>query len=121
MSTPSDKLPEGSDGPRTPPSDPFELWRQVYAANERAWKAALERTMGSPAFAEAQGKLMDSWLNAQRLLRDQTRSYLEAANVPTREDISRLGELIIGLEEKVDQMLDRLRDLEDRLRERPQG
>ena len=103
------------------PSDPFELWRQVYAANEKAWNEALERTMGSPAFAEAQGKLLDTWLNAQKVLRDQMRSYLEAANVPTREDISRLGELIVGLEEKVDQVLDRLQDLEDRSRQRPEA
>jgi polyhydroxyalkanoic acid synthase PhaR subunit len=100
-----------------PPSDPFALWKQIYEANERAWSTALERAMSSPAFAETQGKVLETFLQAQRAVRDQMRSYLEAVNVPTREDIARLGELILGLEEKVDQLDDRLGRLEQSLRE----
>ena len=40
------------------------------------------------------------------------RSYLEQINLPTREDIGRLGELIVSLEEKVDQLDDRLARIE---------
>ena len=98
------------------PSDPFALWRQIYEANERAWSTALERAMNSPAFAETQGKVLETFLQAQRAVRDQMRSYLEAVNVPTREDIARLGELIVGLEEKVDRLEDRLGSLEQSLR-----
>jgi len=100
-----------------PPSDPFALWRQIYEANERAWSTALERAMNSPAFAETQGKVLETFLQAQRAVRDQMRSYLEAVNVPTREDIARLGELIVGLEEKVDRLEDRLGSLEQSLRD----
>jgi polyhydroxyalkanoic acid synthase PhaR subunit len=100
-----------------PPSDPFVLWRQIYEANERAWSTALERAMNSPAFAETQGKVLETFLQAQRAVRDQMRSYLEAVNVPTREDIARLGELIVGLEEKVDRLEDRLGSLEQSLRD----
>ena len=103
MSNPPDqpnKLP--------PASDPFEFWRQVYEANERAWNASLERAMGTPAFAEAQGKLLETFLAAQKTARDNMRTYLETINVPTREDIARLGEMIAGLEEKIDQLDDRL-------------
>jgi polyhydroxyalkanoic acid synthase PhaR subunit len=106
VSTPSE--------PSERPNDPLELWRQVYAANERAWNAAIERSMANPAFAEAQGKLLETFLNVQKTFREQVRTYLEAVNVPSREDIARLGELIVGLEEKVDQVLDRLQNLEDR-------
>ena len=103
-----------------PPSDPFALWKQIYEANERAWSAALERAMSSPTFAETQGKVLETFLQAQRAVRDQMQRYLEAVNVPTREDIARLGELIVGLEEKVDQLDDRLARLELALRdERP--
>jgi polyhydroxyalkanoic acid synthase PhaR subunit len=88
--------------------DPFEFWRQIYEANERAWNASLERAMGTPAFAEAQGKLLETILSAQKTTRDSMRTYLEAINVPTREDIARLGEMIAALEEKIDQLDDRL-------------
>lgn len=94
------------------PGDPFEMWRQMYDANERAWSAALEKAMAEPSFAESSGKMLETFLAAQKTARDNMRAYLESINVPTREDIGRLGELIVGLEEKVDQLGDRLADIE---------
>src|SRR5919202_1314020 len=77
------------------PPDPFELWRQIYETNERAWNTVL---------------------SAQKTVRDNMRLYLEQINLPTREDIARLGELIVALEEKVDQLDDRLSGIEATLR-----
>ena len=98
------------------PPDPFELWRQIYETNERAWNTVLERTVSNPAFAESSGKLLETFLAAQKTIRDNMRSYLEQVNLPTREDITRLGELIVALEEKVDQLDDRLAGIEATLR-----
>lgn len=99
-----------------PPTDPFEMWRQLYDANERAWSASLDRAMAEPAFAEQSGKMLETFLAAQKTARDNMRTYLETMNVPTREDIGRLGELVVGLEEKIDQLADRLTDIEEALR-----
>jgi polyhydroxyalkanoic acid synthase PhaR subunit len=101
------------------PPDPFELWRQIYDTNERAWNAVLERTVNNPAFAESSGKILETFLSAQKTVRDNMRTYLEQVNLPTREDISRLGELIVSLEEKVDQLDDRLSAIEVTLRSQP--
>src|SRR5438309_3387397 len=98
------------------PPDPFELWRQIYETNERAWSAVLERTVNNPAFAESTGKILETFLSAQKTVRENMRSYLEQINLPTREDIARLGELIVSLEEKVDQLDDRLATMEAILR-----
>jgi BMFP domain-containing protein YqiC len=95
--------------------DPFELWRQIYETNERAWNTVLERTVNNPNFAESSGKVLETFLAAQKTIRDNMRTYLESINLPTREDISRLGELIVALEEKVDQLDDRLVPIEARL------
>jgi polyhydroxyalkanoic acid synthase PhaR subunit len=107
-----------------PPTDnpnpsPFELWRQIYETNERAWSAVLERTVNNPAFAESSGKILETFLSAQKTVRDNMRQYLEQVNLPTREDIARLGELIVSLEEKVDQLDDRLARIESSLVQRP--
>jgi polyhydroxyalkanoic acid synthase PhaR subunit len=107
--------PENQSSPSSSssrPTDPFELWRQIYETNERAWNAVLERTVNNPAFAESSGKILETFLSAQKTVRDNMRSYLEQINLPTREDIARLGELIVALEEKVDQLDDRLANLE---------
>ena len=105
--------PENPDNrsPRSA-SDPFELWRQIYETNERAWNAVLERTVNNPAFAESSGKILETFLSAQKTVRDNMKSYLESINLPTRDDIARLGELIVSLEEKVDQLDARLARVE---------
>jgi hypothetical protein len=71
--------------------------------------------MSTPAFAEQSGKFMETMLAAQKTVRENMRAYLESINVPTREDIARLGELIVGLEEKIDQLDDRLGSIEQLL------
>ncbi|MGI9149306.1 MAG: poly(R)-hydroxyalkanoic acid synthase subunit PhaE [Chloroflexota bacterium] len=103
------------------PVDPFELWRQIYETNERAWNAVLEQTVSSPAFAESSGKILETFLSAQKTVRENMRSYLEQINLPTREDIARLGELIVSLEEEVDQLDDRLGRVEHALTDAGSG
>jgi len=93
-------------------SDVFAVWRELYDANEKAWTTALEQTMSTSEFGESSGRLLETMLAAQKSVRENMRAYLETMNVPTREDIARLGELVVGLEEKSDQILDRLDVLE---------
>jgi polyhydroxyalkanoic acid synthase PhaR subunit len=107
-------MTKGDEAGRAP--DPYEVWRQLYETNERAWSAALEQAMGSPEFGESSGKLLETLLAAQKSSRDNMRIYLETMNVPTREDIARLGELVIGLEEKIDQLADRFDSMEGVMR-----
>jgi polyhydroxyalkanoic acid synthase PhaR subunit len=102
----------------TEDTDVFGVWRQLYDENERAWSAALEQAMGSSEFGESSGRLLETMLAAQKSVRDNMRVYLETMNVPTREDIARLGELVVGLEEKVDQIADRLDTIDGTLRSR---
>jgi Collagen triple helix repeat (20 copies) len=97
-------------------TDPFEVWRQLYETNERAWSAALEDSMSGPEYDEASGKMLETMLAAQKSIRNNMRTYLETMNVPTREDIARLGELVIGLEEKIDQLADRFDGIEETVR-----
>jgi polyhydroxyalkanoic acid synthase PhaR subunit len=102
----------------TQDTDAFAVWRQLYDANEKAWTSALEQAMGTSEFGESSGRLLETMLAAQKSVRDNMRAYLETMNVPTREDIARLGELVIGLEEKSDQIADRLDALDDVIRAR---
>jgi polyhydroxyalkanoic acid synthase PhaR subunit len=97
-------------------ADVFGVWRELYEANEKAWTAALEQAMGTSEFGESSGRLLETMLAAQKSVRDNMRAYLETMNVPTREDIARLGELVVGLEEKSDQIADRLDTLDEVIR-----
>lgn len=86
----------------------FALWRQLYDANEQVWSKASGEFMDTPAFAQWQGKMLETFLGFQKAWKESTTAQLEAANIATRDDVVRLGELIVGLEEKVDQLADRL-------------
>jgi polyhydroxyalkanoic acid synthase PhaR subunit len=89
-------------------TDPFALWKQWYEQNEKAWGRSVAQATGTEAFAEMQGKLLESFLAFQKTVRDASRAQLEALGLPTRDDIARLGEIVLGLEEKIDQLADRL-------------
>jgi polyhydroxyalkanoic acid synthase PhaR subunit len=88
----------------------FALWRKLYDANEQVWSKASGEFMETPAFAQWQGKMLETFLGFQSAWKESATAQLEAANIATRDDVVRLGELIVGLEEKVDQLADRLDD-----------
>jgi polyhydroxyalkanoic acid synthase PhaR subunit len=88
--------------------DPLALWKQWYEQNEKAWGRSVAEATGTEAFAEMQGKMLESFLAFQKTLRDASRQQLEALGLATRDDVARLGEIVLGLEEKVDQVIDRL-------------
>lgn len=115
--SPSPDKPAASGNPPAG-YDPFEMWRQVYETNEKAWSETLERLTSTPSFAESQGKLLETLLAAQKQMRDSTRLFLESANFPTRDDIARLGEILVGLEEKIDQLDERLGDIQQAVNRR---
>ena len=90
----------------TQDTDAFGVWRQLYDANERPGPRRSSRRWNLRV-RRSSGRLLET-VAAQKSVRDNMRAYLETMNVPTREDIARLGELVIGLEEKSDRIADRL-------------
>ncbi len=96
----------------TTQQDPFALWRQWYEANQATWGKGVAGATGTEAFAEMQGKMLESLVAFQKTMRDMSRAQLQALDLPTRDDIARLGEIVLGLEEKIDQLADRLARLE---------
>lgn len=89
------------------PQDLLAMWRQLYDANEKVWSQASSEFMETPAFAQWQGRMLETFLGFQKAIKESTTAQLQAANIPTRDDIARLGELILSLEEKIDRLADR--------------
>jgi polyhydroxyalkanoic acid synthase PhaR subunit len=97
--------------------DPFKIWRQAFEVSEQAFGTAMERALNTTQFAEANGKLMEAILLTMKAARGNVKTFLHTLNFPSREDTARLGQLIIALEEKVDQLHDRMDQLEVQLAE----
>ena len=87
-----------------PRFDPFEAWREFYEASEQAWTKSIREMTTTPDYVEIQGRVLETFLAYQKLLRDAMTSQLNFFNLPTRDDIGRLGELLVGVEEKVDRL-----------------
>ena len=126
-------MTERRESPESARPDPLEAWRQfyeaseqawgkamkdLYEANEQSWTKAIKDVTTTNWYAEAQGKMLETFLAFQKAMRDGMTAQLGMLNLPTRDDVARLGELIVGLEEKVDQLDDRAADLEERLTRR---
>ncbi len=95
--------------------DPFELWRQFYEVNEQAWTRAVKEMVGSWDYVGAQGKMLDSYLAFQKMMMDGMATQLKSLNIPTRDDVFQLGDLVVGVEEKVDQVDGQVTSVVDRL------
>lgn len=103
-------------GPQGSPSlDPFEMWRKYYEANEQAWSKAIREVITTPDYAESQGKMLETFLSLQKLMRDGMTTQLNNLNLPTRDDVARSIELVIGVEEKVDQLDEQVSKVEDKV------
>ncbi|MFO0622863.1 MAG: hypothetical protein U0745_15825 [Polyangia bacterium] len=94
--------------------DPFRLLRKVYDTVEQVTGPAIEKLITTDRFARLNGKVMEAILRTQRVTRENVTSTLHLMNFPAREDIVRLGELVLQLEEKIDKLGDRIEALEQR-------
>ncbi|HND12432.1 MAG TPA: hypothetical protein PLY80_18460 [Pseudomonadota bacterium] len=92
--------------------DPFLLLRKVYDTVEQLTSPALEKMITTQRFARLNGKVMEAILLTHRATRESVSAMLHTMNFPSREDITRLGELVLQLEEKIDKLGDRLEALE---------
>lgn len=94
--------------PMPPGGDPVSVWKNMSQQNEQAWTQFMAQLVNTPEFAASLGRTASS----QAAMRDATRkaaqTYLEAANMPTRDDITRLAAQIVALDAKLDGLDERI-------------
>lgn len=99
-----------------PYTDPFTFWRDVYNRTEQAWTDFVQKSISSPAYAESLGTNSQALLNNLETWRTFTERYLtEIWNIPTRNDLGRLGEVVVAIDAKADDLDDRADGLEQSL------
>jgi hypothetical protein len=100
-----------------PPPTPAEAWKRSMDRWLGAWSAFLEDMSTTPAFAAASGQTLNRVLDVQKPLRDQTEAtmqrWLEAINMPSRSDFVRLARQINEVNARLDEIGDRVEDIQD--------
>lgn len=96
--------------------DAFALWKDLYNKTESAWRDVIQETLEKPSFAEGLGQVQQQYVQYQELVNKMTENYLKQANVPSREEIANLAQLIINVDAKIDTLEDQLEEYSEESR-----
>jgi polyhydroxyalkanoic acid synthase PhaR subunit len=111
--------PEAETGEDKSVPDPFRQMIEFYDTYAKSWSNVMSDAVASKGFAEAMGQQMESSLDALTLWRRQMgdvfEQYLGQMSLPTRSQVISLAERLTNVEmaihdldEKLDELLDRL-------------
>ena len=81
--------------------DPMKAWRDWFVQNERQWSEALTQMMKGDDVARAVGERINAALYSQKMFTEGMAAPAALFNMPTRADITALGERMGRLEDAV--------------------
>lgn len=90
-----------------PPMNPLEFWSQWNEMTTRM----VENIIPSKQFFAFTGPLLESHSHLISAFRQASEAYVKALHMPTHSDITRVAELVVNLEEKVDTIGDTIEDV----------
>ncbi len=102
--TPAVPVPSGSD--------PLAMWKSLTEYNQQAWSQFLKQVVSTPEFAAGLGRTTSNQAVVRESVRKAAKAYLEAANMPSRDDHIRLASQVVALDAKVDDVEEMLKDAE---------
>ena len=86
----SDKLP-----------DPTETFRNLVTEWERGFDAMANRIMGTEEFSRSMNRFQDLQLGLQKRFNEAMAQQLSNLNLPSRDDVLRLGESVRALDRRL--------------------
>ncbi|MFC4769077.1 hypothetical protein [Effusibacillus consociatus] len=92
--------------------DPFSVWKSFYNEMEPKLAQSMHKMLESEEYAAASGQLLNAALQMEQYYAKMVEKLLENYKIPSIKDFARLGELLVGLESKVDLIDERLASLE---------
>jgi hypothetical protein len=93
------------------PNDPAARFRELITEWERGIDALANRFMGTDEFSRAMNQFQNLQLGAQQAFAEAMAKHLAALNLPSREDLLRVGEAVHELEMRIARMERKLDDL----------
>ena len=91
--------------------DPAEAFRNLITEWERGFDAMANRLMGTEEFSRSMNQFQDLQLRMQKRFNEAMAEQLSHFNLPSREDILRLGENIRQLDKRLAKMEKQIKKL----------
>lgn len=89
---------------RQSPADPMERFRELVTEWERGFDTLANRVMGTDEFSRTMNQVQNMQLRAQKAFAENMAKHLANLNLPSRDDVLRVGEAV----HEVDMRLARL-------------
>ena len=90
--------------------DPFSLWKSMYDYTEESMSTWVDEALQTETYAEWMGQIQSAFLQYQKIVHNTTDIYLKHLNLPTRDEISNIASLIINVEEKLENLDEKVED-----------
>jgi hypothetical protein len=84
--------------------DPLSLWRDMLGQWERGLNGVANQAMGSDEFSRAMHQITSVSLRMQQTMGEVLGKSLQAMNLPTRTDLTAIGERLSRIEARLDQL-----------------
>lgn len=81
--------------------DPMKAWRDWFVKNERDWSESLTRFIKDDAVSGSLGQELKAQLYQQQAFAKSMAAPMAAMNLPTRDEVTALGERLGQLEDAV--------------------
>lgn len=98
-----------SDG--KPSSDPTQRFRELITEWERGFDALANKFMGSDEFSRTMNQFQSLQLGAQKAFAEAMAKQLATLNLPSREDVLRLGEAVHEVDRRLARLESSLADI----------
>lgn len=86
--------------------DPLTFWKSLLDKNQETYAKFMQQMVGSPEFAKTLGQSANATASYRNMVRQAAKNYLEAANMPSLDDLSQLSEQVVGLDARLDDLTD---------------
>ena len=81
-----------------PSKDPSVTWRELVSQWEKNVNSLANQTMASEEFSGASNQMMNVSLKVQQAMASAMTTYLATLNLPSRADVTALGERLAAME-----------------------
>ena len=92
-------------------SDPLERFRELVTEWERGFDTLANRVMGTDEFSRAMNQFQNVQLAMQKTFAEAMAKHLANLNLPSREDVLRVGQAVHEVDMRLARMEQRLDDV----------
>jgi len=98
-----------SEQTQQPQPDVMQAWREWLTQTERQFNAFFQESMNQEPFARGMGGYVEMTAAFQRMIAENMQRYLTFMNMPSRSDVTELGETLRSIEDRLSRIEEMLR------------